>query len=398
MIKKLSLGLLIAVMVFTLVGCEAPIPIKSYQDYKSDQDVVYVAFSKEGEENDPIDYQDIADYQSIYSEYNSRLMYNTLTDEQKQVYRILEYAHDNEYTSIFLDSRLVSNIGLSVEEILRLLAVDSPMVQQNYSCSTNDTGYTFSYLWGLLSFEIGGQEFTIEGFSHESMEKKKTAVSVAKEIVKTIPKNLNQLEQARFLFRYLTREVTYKASSTAPNEQNNLYDALVLRETQCDGYANAFSLMCAMANIPCAEKVCYGKQEDEVGHTWNVFCADGVWYNADLSLDADYADLHIEMNTDFQFGFSDARVKDETDFYERFPKCNTNLIAVDYMASSSSDSKLVGNIRNAFRKGKKFVYIGLEKGKLKTSDLQKIANQTGHDIIAIDDVVGDKNYYYIFKD
>lgn len=275
--------------------------------------------------------------------------------------------------------------------------MDSPLVQQNYSYSINNTDYTFSYSEISQSFQVTGTVFHVEGFSHEAMEKKKEALSAATEVFENLPEDLNQLEQARYFYRYLTREVEYALSEEEPGKQNNLYDAFLNKKTQCDGFSNAFSLLCAMAGIPCAEKVSTPENPDELGHTWNIFCADGVWYNADLAIDEDYVSLHVEFDMDFNFGFSDAKSEDTFDFPERFPSCTADIYPVDLSVSSPSDPSLLNGLRGAYQtNGKNFVFLSLESGELSQSDLQRIANFFRARIRTLQETYEGKTAYYIF--
>lgn len=398
--KRAGLGIVIAAFIIAcFVGWKLLSRQQAYENYESDQNIVYVAFSKEGEKGEPMDYKEIADYQSTYSNYNSRLMYNALTNAEQQIYRFFEYALDNEYTDIFFDSRLLEDVELSLDEILQIYSMDSPLVQQNYSYSSYETGYTFSYLGETFTFEVPGTAFCVEGFSHEAMQKKKEAIEAAEAVFDTMPKGLSQLEQARFFFRYLTREVKYTLNEGELWKQDNLYDAFVVKKTQCDGFSNAFSLLCAMANIDCAEKIASPEDEEEIGHTWNIFCAEGVWYNADLALSEEYAKLHKQMDVDFSFGFSDSKTEYIPDLAERFPKCTTDLLPTDLTVTSASDPNLLRGLKSAFKKsGKRFVCICLEKGELSDKDLQKIANYLNFDIRAVKETQGGKACYYIFKD
>lgn len=371
---------------------------EAYENYEQDQNVIYGAFSKEGEETEPMDYLEIADYESEYSKYNSRVLYDTLTPAQQQIYRIYEYAMDHEYTSMFLDARLLDGLGLSLEEILLLYSMDSPLVQQNYSYSSQESGYTFSYLAEAFQFEIAGSVFNVDNFSREAMEKKKEAIAEAEKIFATLPAGLSQLEQARFFFRHIIGEVQYSLTDVPPAQQNNLYDAFISKKTQCDGFANAFSLLCAMAQIPCVEKVVSPKEEGEIGHTWNAFCADGVWYNADLSLTDEYTKSHQETGVDFSFGFSDERKGENSDLAERFPLCTTDLLPVDLVVASASDPNLLTSLKELFKSGdKQFVLVSLEEGELSDDDLQNVANTLRSGIRTYTETWADKNYYYIFK-
>ena len=152
-----------------------------------------------------------------------------------------------------------------------------------------------------------------------------------------------------------------------------------------------------MAGIPCAEKVSTPENPDELGHTWNIFCADGVWYNADLAIDEDYVSLHVEFDMDFNFGFSDAKSEDTFDFPERFPSCTADIYPVDLSVSSPSDPSLLNGLWRAYQtSGKNFVYLSLESGELSQSDLQRIANYFRARIRTLRETYEGKTAYYIF--
>lgn len=397
--KRCFVGLIIvAMMLNSLTGCVLSLPLQAYENYEKAQDTLYVSFYNEGEEDTPIDYREIADYQSVYSDYNSRVMYNTLSSAEQQIYRFLEYAMDKECTLIFIDARLLADVELSLGEILEIYSMDTPMVQQNYYLSMSDSTYTFSFLANTLTFEVEGKCLYIENFCHEAMEKKKIALAEAEKVFATLPEGLSQLEQARFFYRYFTREVQYLENEADLGKQHNLYDAFVNKKTHCDGFSNAFALLCAMAKIPCVEKIYTPEKEDDTGHTWDVFCADGVWYNADMSLTEDYAKQHKELDVDFEFGFSDERQDHVPDMAERFPECKTDLIKVDMVLKSASDSKFLSGLKDAFKSGeKRYVYICLQEGEMTDDDFQKVANYLRDSIYTIDETYGGKNYYYIFK-
>ena len=397
--KRIVTALLALLLLVSCTGCGIVRSVgAARENYEQDQLKRYVAFFSGDEMGDPVDSLEYEQYESVYSEYNARIMYQTMTSDQQLIYRLMEYASDHGFTSIFIDSRLLVGLSLTLENILQLYAMDSPMMQQNYSYTTQSTSYTFSYLEGLWEFEVSGTVISVEGFSAEAMTKKKAALAEAKTVYAQMPAGLSQLEQARFFFRYLIGQVQYNLTKASPDQQHNLYDAFINKKTQCDGFANAFSLLCSMAQIPCVEKVKSEEKDGEIGHTWNAFCADGIWYNADLALDEDYAKEHRELGVDFNFGFSDQRNKYVPDFAERFPSCTSDLLVPDLTASSTSDPALLGGIKQAFRAtGREYVMVRLEEGELSKETLQKIANHIKSDIHTYAIPWGGVLHYFIFK-
>jgi hypothetical protein len=79
---------------------------------------------------------------------------------------------------------------------------------------------------------------------------------------------------------YLCRNVVYDLGATYAHEP---YGALVQGKAVCEGYAEAFKLLCDKYNIPCALIVGVGNSE---AHMWNyVQMENGYWYAVDVTWD-----------------------------------------------------------------------------------------------------------------
>lgn len=382
------------VFVLILSGCSV---LDACEAYGKDKEICYVAFSGEKEKAEPMDYKRLENYKSEWSPYNSYVLYKTLSEDEKRIYRFYEYAMDQGFTSIFIDERLTENLRVTPLEILSFFTMDSAFVSQNYEYTEGETEFNFSYLNGLLEFDVEGIEISTQLFKKENIEKRKEVLSAANDVLKDMPKDLSDLEKARYFYRYLTGEVEYYAYENGETEVDYLHDAFYQKKTQCDGFANAFSLLCALERIPSFEKI-YNAEGDELGHTWNCFFADGAWYNADCAISQELVENQEEFDMDLYFGFSDERQEQKPSFASRLPSCIDDLIPVDLSISSPSDPTVRAGIGRAFSQTeKKGILIRIANGSFGEDDLKKIADYLQSDLRSIPVVWNGVNHLYLFR-
>lgn len=109
------------------------------------------------------------------------------------------------------------------------------------------------------------------------------------------------VDRAETLHDWLCERVDY-AVDTSPGGHSTAADALLLGSARCEGYAQAFSLLCRMNGIPCGMVV--GTAGDASGqaarHAWNIATLDG---QATL-IDATWDDQG-DVNTHWYFGLTD---------------------------------------------------------------------------------------------
>lgn len=396
--RKILIVLCILALI-SLSGCAVDLSGKSaYMQYEADQRLLYVAFSAGEEEADPFDYTTIKDYKSEFAPYNSYVLYDTLNDAEQLVYRFLEYALDHSYTTIFIDERLLADITLPVKDILDFLCMDSPFVEQNYNYVRSETSYTFSYAEGKYSFDVPGTKLEVNFFSEDKLEKKKEALEAAKQLLQSAPQDATDLETARWIYHYLTENVTYHASEQKNAETHYLYDALLNKQTQCDGFANTFSLLCQLSGIPCFEKIYSPDTEGVAGHTWNCFLADDVWYNADCALSEGLAEEQRSYGLDFRFAFSDQRQEYAPIYSPRLPACSTDLIPTDCILPTPDAPEMISEIRAAFdRTTQDYVLIRFDAGKLPEGALQTIVDDLQFGLHSLLFTWGEKSHYFLFK-
>lgn len=120
-----------------------------------------------------------------------------------------------------------------------------------------------------------------------------TADQAATTIVNSlISSSMTAEEKVRVLHDYLVRHVRYDVEGLA--DMNNMpasdftpEGALILRVAVCEGYAEAFQILCQKAGIPC-EIVTGSATSDGVNyiaHAWNMVQIDGAWYQVDVTFD-----------------------------------------------------------------------------------------------------------------
>ncbi len=315
--------------------------------------------------------EELKEYQAKTDVYNSGVCYNLLSSEEKIVYNALEYAWDNNYNYIYVVEDAGYQDDREITDIITLMSSDSPLLQQNVDYTVWETGMIFTeYIMGkTVEKDIPGTIVEMDNFTKERTDKALAAVEEAKKIKLDFSEAETDKEKARVIFDYVTENVKYSEDDGdgSFHTHDQLYNAVVEKETICDGFSNMFSLLCNINGIRCFEKV-YDpdmKEPDEdkeqpttesnetaddettegepvedettenngTGHTWCVALLDGKWYNVDATVtqnnDSDANDIWV----DFKFGFSDELRLYENHYDELLPDCKeslfTNYIVVE---------------------------------------------------------------------
>ncbi len=263
--------------------------------------------------------EEIEDHEPFFSEYDSQVYYDTLTEAEQLIYRAFQYALDHSYQDILISEELKEAAELRPAEILEFLSLDSAHLEQNLY----ETGQGKERFLITGERYYGGEESTpmVEGFriyvfsfSEELEKKRMEALSAAFEVDFDFAKDATEAEKAETIFRWFGENVSYDRES----DENFLYSAIVERKTICDGYANAFQLFCGIYGIECCEKKTdftkIGRGDE--GHTWNMAKLDGVWYNVDPT-----AAVNAVEGAEWHMRYSDAVELDFTAHLDRLPEC-----------------------------------------------------------------------------
>ena len=145
-------------------------------------------------------------------------------------------------------------------------------------------------IWGTTyEVEIGAsqnQSYLNEAFANKDDVEK--AIDEIEETKKYIITHVggNKENQIKSVHDYLVNNLEY--DTTVSNENiYNIYGALIIRKTVCEGYARAFKSIMDELDIPCLIACGTGiNSSGEVeSHAWNYVNIEGQWYAIDVTWD-----------------------------------------------------------------------------------------------------------------
>ncbi len=365
--------------------------------------------------------EELVSYQAVNDVYNSGVCYDQLSSDEKIVYNALEYAWDNNYNFIYVVDDAGYEDGRTIADIITLMSSDSPLLQQNVNYSLWETEMIFSenIMRELVEKNIPGTIVEIDNFTKERTDKALKAVEEAKKIKLDFSTAKTDEEKAKVIFNYVVENVKYSEDEEGGfHGCDHLYNAVVDKETICDGFSNMFSLLCNINGIKCFEKV-YDPDlnesevdteqqtteqdksaedetaedetaEDETaedngtGHTWCVVLLDGKWYNVDATVtqnnDSDVNDIWV----DFKFGFSDELRMYENHYDDLLPDCKESLFS-NYIVIENYDDDFVSTVGDAVietEDNELYVYVkSFEKDDVRYKDyFQDLAYYTNSSV------------------
>lgn len=335
-------------------------------------------------------------YVSDYDAYSSHIYFGTLSEVDRKIYRIFQYAMDQAMSCILIDDRLLAQMECTIEDVINFLCLDSAVVDQNVAWASSEYTVTTTYSNRFSPDQVKeytGKQIYIRNFTTEKQAKKEMAIQKAQQILSEMPQGLSDREKAEYFYRYLGQNVEYFIPDRDDETQDYLYDALCVGKTNCDGYANAFSLLCRLSGIDCLEKE-FIPGADEIGHTWNVVKLDGKWYNVDATASDEVLEKPVILS---RFGFSDDLQEYTCAYADRLPACSEMLVPPDCTVTDMDSA--ASQIRQAFGKtDKDYVLVLFPDGLISQSTLQRIADTLNTSIATRHYTVANgTGVYYIYK-
>lgn len=316
------------------------------------QQVKYIGFMKDESDYPPkfVPSSEIYSYKSEWGIYNDYTYFDTLSQEDIIFYRAFEYALDHGTPYIYIEDGLYNPYDTNKSYVLEYLTMDSAVVDQNTYLSTDVFAGVLAkpYICTSLSRNISGLVLHIESFNEDKLEKIHESVAKAEEILSSLPidSNSTDMEKAEAIYRYLGKNVKYKDYSDY-NNHTFLYDAICKGTSNCDGYANAFALMCHMCDIENFEKTNATLTLDD-GHTWNTVLLDGTWYNVDATAAPEFFSGSLE-GIPFRFCYSDDSQSDKHRYSYSLPECSEDTLEPDCRFKNSREENISDEIAAAVR-------------------------------------------------
>ena len=294
-----------------------------------------------------IEVSELLEKELVADDYRGDYHYLQLKDNEKTVYKAFEYALEEGCPYIYVGNLITDNTD-TLEKVFEYLALDSPLVEQNFSYATGT--FTTYYEVGEMgrSAELSGVYICIKNFTDLHWSKKCEAVEKAKEIVNKMPSGLDEGAKAEYLYKYARENVAYKDYGDSDVENEHfLYDGLINGKTHCDGSANMYSLLLNLAGLECFEKLYNGTEE--VGHTWCTAKIDGDWYNIDAT-SGENEDKDFKEGIMRNFAVEDKLQSYPPETNAVYPVCSKNLRFELISVKTAEEDELVKNAKDIIKK------------------------------------------------
>lgn len=399
--------LLLVVLSLLLTGCNYEAIIDNAvndlaQQMTDPEDVVdpFIGFSEtEADSADKLRQlkpEELQNYTSRYSDYNTYTYFQHLNDTEKLLYHAYEYALDEALPYFWVDDRLLQGMERTADEVLEFLALDSAVVEQNYHYTFGGCTMTHT-VWDIETSSESYVVVFVENFDRARLQQKEEAIQKAMQIMSEVPKDATPREAAEYFYDYLGQNVTYE---TDIEGKGYLYTALCEGRTNCDGYTNAFALLCSMAEIPCIE-INSDTPEDEEGHTWNAVYLEDRWvYVEGTGAEEDVtSECENRRQERIYFGFPDALLQEKILYAALIPSCPEGLTPILHITSGKVED-FNGKVKTAFKENdRKVAVILVDEGDLENQITDDLVADLNCDLYYVHyETAEGKTVYYLFND
>ena len=188
---------------------------------------------------------------SFIDDYTRKYYYNTLTESQKKYYRFCFKQKR------YLVNDVKPNIPESDQKIARFA-----MNRDNPHLLLYPTQYSID-----------------NGFTSMTKEKRDKILKMANDIAVRAQEYSRTFDRLKFIHDELSNIIEYMSS-------HDMISAFMNGKANCSGYADAFCMVCQLAEIDCV--VVHGTADNGNGpaeHAWNMVKLGDTWYNVDVCWD-----------------------------------------------------------------------------------------------------------------
>ncbi len=232
----------------------------------------------------------------------TKYFYNQLTANQKKIYDAVWAAGPVEQVRVNVSTASMSAAQQDTLLALTALNEDNPLF-----CWLSSIGLRRASSYIIISFTLNTTHYA----DFNDVATKQTAIIEA--VNKIQVNGISRHEKLKSIHDYLANNIVYDSTIAEPNIFDS-YGALVNGVCVCEGYAEAFKLLCDREGIPCLTVMGTG---DGGAHKWNVVqMEDGEWYLLDSTWDDQSSNIYysyflIGNNTKAPY-FGNSTVADST--------------------------------------------------------------------------------------
>lgn len=360
--KRRAVFALFLLLCVLLSSCKEGLPLTTAPFADEEEELCGVLFYQQRADkpSEFLSEETLVSYRGEHEELESDVYFNSMDETEQVLYRAMQYAQDHRYIGLIFSEALIDKGAKDdISKVLVRYSLSTPLLEQNLYFGVSDELNTYRLDRGLTPFlfsSLTGYELVVENFAEEYAVKREEALAAAKKIKFGFsPEDDDEVARAHAFYRYLGEQITYEEQSG----RDYLYDAFVTGKTNCDGIANAFSLLCALEGIECFEK--YYSPLYGAGHTWNTVKLDEKWYNVDATYSKEALRFLEEeqVYVPFFFGFSNEMELNSSS--GGAPRVTENLIAFAGEYRTLTMPSCAEAVIDLFSEGEEVVSLVVEK-------------------------------------
>ena len=300
-------------------------------------------------------------YSNVKQADTTKYFYNQLTSNQKELYNQIQSAGIVQQIAVDMTNITITGTGTSsgsktnaqnaaMQDIMMAITAlneDNPLFfwSSGFSISYGGTkkysGGTYVYTITALNININIDTAHFTDFNDVQIKYDAVVEKFA-----TIKVNgISRHEKIKSIHDYLANNIAYDSTISEPNIFD-VYGALITGVCVCEGYAEAFKLLCDREGIPCLTVIGTGNGG---AHKWNmVQMEDGEWYLLDSTWDDQSSNIYysyflIGSGTKAPF-FNNNTVADSTVHIPTGKLFSSASVALTY-PTLSTDTYGVGILR-----------------------------------------------------
>lgn len=211
------------------------------------------------------DYVEVQVDETLFEE---QYYYENYTEEQKLTYREIYQGLVNQDVEFAVHGTDAE----ATNEILFTVLYDFPELFWTDG-KVSSTGYEFPAHVLVKPTYVCSKE--------ERASREKEVQTAAEQMIESIPEGYSDYQKIKYVYEYIVNQVAYV--DEAPDNQN-IYSAIVRKESVCAGYAKEMQYLLEQMGIPCIYVVGDAtNDEGKEAHAWNIVRCDGEYYHVDAT-------------------------------------------------------------------------------------------------------------------